>query len=237
MSAAAAGSGVTRAPSRNATKCTQVAWPGLASRERAFPPPGRQSPCPRVAPGVCACAGIAFFFLLLDVESPCRCRAPRVCAPGLGDARPRARTAACVRGAESGAGRANPRTGGTRASPRLFKCCVCCAARLRLRFRSRTELGMGAEKGCRSLRWWSWPATGWAKAERAKAAGPPPSPWSSAWSGDGDTSTPHLTSPCARRRARMHACEPCHPCLPRAAQRVPSAPAALRTGTYSYAVV
>jgi hypothetical protein len=40
VSAAAAGSGVTRAPSRNATKCTQVAWPRLArARFSATGPP------------------------------------------------------------------------------------------------------------------------------------------------------------------------------------------------------
>lgn len=232
MSAAAAGSGVTRAPSRNATKCTQVAWPRLARARFSATGPPKSVPARR-SRRLC----MRWYRLFL---SPPRCAgaradaARRVCARQAwempGPARGRRR--ACVEPREGRCERIRGRAG----HGRLFKCCVCCAARLRLRFRSRTELGMGAEKGCRSLRWWSWPAAGWAKGKRAKAAGPLPSPWS-AWSGDGDTSTPHLTSPCARRRARMHACEPCHPCLPRAAQRVPSAPASLRTGTYSYAVV
>jgi hypothetical protein len=126
VSAAAAGSGVTRAPSRNATKCTQVAWPGLARARFSATGPPKSVPARR-SRRLC----MRWYRLFLSpprcgARAPCRCRASRVCAPGLGDARPRARTAACVRGAERGAVRANPRTGGTRASVQVL-CVLCCA--------------------------------------------------------------------------------------------------------------
>jgi hypothetical protein len=91
---------------------------GVASRDRAFPP----RPPKSVPPGVCACAGMAWyrlFFLRLDRARADAASASRVCAParqtdvievGLIKMPARGRRRACVHAA--GAVRPDPRTDG-----------------------------------------------------------------------------------------------------------------------------